>query len=95
MYKSVKRKDDLTVHWLEWSSVSLNGRSRRSHARASRRMRGAELPAVQRGRVMLFILRRGRHEDKYAMRLVSSKGGKKRKKKGKMLSPGTDPHGDG
>ena len=44
---------------------------------------------------MLFILCRGRHEDKYATRLVSGKGGKKRKKKGKMLSPGTDPHGDG
>ena len=44
---------------------------------------------------MLFILRRGRHEDKYATRLVSGKGGKKRKKKGKMLSPGTDPHSDG
>ena len=44
---------------------------------------------------MLFILCRGRHEDKYATRPVSCKGEKKRKKKGEMLSPGTDPHGDG
>ena len=37
---------------------------------------------------MLFILRRGRHEDKYATRLVSGKGGKKRKKKGKCFRQG-------
>ena len=91
----MKWKDNLTACWLEWLSIGLNGRLRRSHTRASRRTREAKLPAVQRGQAMLFILRRGRHEDKYATRLVSGKGGKKREKKGKMLSPGTDPHGNG
>ena len=54
---------------------------------------GAELPAVQRGRVMVFIRRESNAKEQ--VRYKSSEQKKERQDRNvEMLSPGTDPHND-
>ena len=81
------------ARWLDWSSVGW-AKVERYHARReeTRGEKGPNLPADQQGRAKVFIRHRDRCEE--TSTLVSKKGGIG-KGKVKLLSPGTNPHGDG